>query len=106
MSGQHPFEGIVEKFFDGTYQHMLSPYQLTGGTEPPLAGVPPEMIPREEKPVLIEQSHAACCVAWDRNDLELRHDLDTLCPFNDPFHIRGGFDVGPMYDPFRAEMGG
>ena len=89
-----------------SHQYMLSPHQLGRGTEPLLRGVPPEMIPREEKPVLVEQGHAACRVARHRNDLKLRHDLDTFGPFNDPFRIRRGFDVRPMDDPFRAEMCG
>src|ERR1700675_3687677 len=106
MPGQHPFEAGVEKFLDGLPQHALPPDQPLRGTKHLLRGIPPEMIPREEKPVLIEKSHAACRVARHWNDLKLRHDLYTVSPLNDPFRIRNRVDVRLMNHPFRAEVGG
>lgn len=106
MSGQHPFEGVVEKLLDGVDQYMLPPHQLAWNAQSLLCGVPPEMIACEEEPVLVEQGHAACRVARNRNDQKLRHDLLTVSPFNDPFRIRNRFDVRPMNQPFRAKVRG
>ena len=40
-------------------QNMLPPNQLLWGIQHLLRGVPPEMISREEEPVLVEKGHAA-----------------------------------------------
>jgi hypothetical protein len=106
MPGQHPFEGVVEEFLDGVHQYMLPPNQPLRGIQHLLRGVPPEMISREEEPVLVEKGHASCRVARHWNDPKLRHDLYTVSPVNDPFRIRSRFDVRPMNHPFRTEVCG
>ena len=106
MPGQHPFEAVIEKFLDGLHQHALSPDQPLRGTKHLLRGVPPEMVAGEEEHVLVEKSHAACRVARHRNDLKLRHDLNTVSPLYNPFRIRNRFDVRPMNQPFCSEVFG
>src|SRR5512140_3672935 len=83
---------------------MLPPNQHGRSTEPLLRRVPPEMIPREEKPVPIEQGHATSRMAWHGNDLKLRHDMDTVSPLNGPFRIRSRINVCLMNHPLRTEV--
>ena len=85
MTGQHPFEGVVEEFLDGIYEDMPPPNQPGRSTQPLLHRVPPEVIAREEEGILVEEGHASRGMTRHGNDTKLRHDFFAVTPLNNPF---------------------
>ena len=71
VSGQYPFKRVVEEFPNGLNQGPFSPNETGRSFQRLGVMIPPEMVAGEEKSLPVQQYHAAGCMAWYGNDLEL-----------------------------------
>lgn len=78
VSGQHPFEPIVEQPFKGQHHCTRSPDQPPGRLERSGFRLPPEMVAGEQKPLVVEQRTTAGCVSGHRDEIKLRSQRNDV----------------------------
>ena len=78
VSGEYPFEPVVEQLFKGLHHFTRSPDQAPGRLERSGFGLPPEMVAGEQKPFVVEQRTTARRVAGHWDEVELRSQGNDL----------------------------